>query len=201
MTKNYIYGFTLMAVLICGINLNVQAQCNCAWQYRMPISINNLSFAPKTDLQVPVIVNTNVPITAGKMLATGDDIRFTDASCNNLPYWIESGMNTERYQNMGQGQYHYRCQRHHYIYVLRQRRCYREHQAAPRHVYIFSMISRAPALIPPCGGYAPPPYIAGSTVTVSGGGVASFSDTLGHSSWKLCPPVNSLFFLPGPLLQ
>jgi len=41
-----------------------------------------------------VIINTQALIAAGKMKANGDDIRFTDANCNNLQYWIDSNLNT-----------------------------------------------------------------------------------------------------------
>ena len=60
----------------------------------MPITVTNLGATMLTNYQVSVTVNTQALVTAGKMISTGDDIRFSDTGCVNLPYWIESGMNT-----------------------------------------------------------------------------------------------------------
>ncbi len=67
---------------------------NLAWYWRKPIIINNGGGA-LTDYQVKVTVNTQELITAGKMEADGDDIRFSESDgTSNIPYWIESGINT-----------------------------------------------------------------------------------------------------------
>src|ERR1017187_3903954 len=75
--------------------LTTKSQCLNAWKYYIPITVTNNISASLTDYQVKVIVNTASPIAAGKMISTGDDIRFIDLnSCSNLNYWIESGINT-----------------------------------------------------------------------------------------------------------
>lgn len=74
--------------------LNASAQCPLpGFSYSLPITITN-SNAAVTDAQVKLTVNTATLVANGKMLASGNDIRFTDTLCNTLPYWIESGMNT-----------------------------------------------------------------------------------------------------------
>ncbi|NTW31103.1 MAG: DUF2341 domain-containing protein [Bacteroidetes bacterium] len=66
------------------------------WQYKAPWTINNTSNSNTlTNYQVKLTLNTAALVTAGKMLATGNDIRFTDNDqCTLLSYWIESGINT-----------------------------------------------------------------------------------------------------------
>jgi hypothetical protein len=66
------------------------------WSYTRPITVWEGSGAHITDYQLRMEINTADLVTAGHMLASGDDIRFT-SSCTggtNFPYWIESGMNT-----------------------------------------------------------------------------------------------------------
>lgn len=70
------------------------AQCLPAWGYYQPVTINNSLAQTLTNYQVKITVNTAALVSAGHMLATGDDIRFTAAGCTNVNYWIESGMNT-----------------------------------------------------------------------------------------------------------
>ncbi len=73
---------------------NASAQCPLpGFNYSLPLTINNAN-AAVTDAQVKLTVNTATLVSAGKMQASGNDIRFTDTLCNTLPYWIESGMNT-----------------------------------------------------------------------------------------------------------
>lgn len=62
-------------------------------KYYQAVVINNPGSA-LSNYQVKLTVNTSTLIGASKMLSSGNDIRFTDASCNNLSYWIESGINT-----------------------------------------------------------------------------------------------------------
>lgn len=64
------------------------------WEYKLEITISNPTSTNLTDIQVPIYINTQSLISAGKMNVDGSDIRFTDNSCSNLPYYIESGINT-----------------------------------------------------------------------------------------------------------
>lgn len=60
----------------------------------MPITVTNLGGTALSNYQVSITLNTAALVSAGQMLASGNDIRFTDNSCNNLNYWIQSGMNS-----------------------------------------------------------------------------------------------------------
>lgn len=65
-----------------------------AWHWRKPITLSNGGGA-LTDFQVKLTVNTGELVSAGKMLSSGADIRFTQANgTSEIPYWVESGMNT-----------------------------------------------------------------------------------------------------------
>ena len=68
--------------------------CLPEWKYQRPIAVTNANASVYTNFQVKVIVNTQALISAGKMNINGDDIRFTDASCAKLNYWIDSNINT-----------------------------------------------------------------------------------------------------------
>lgn len=70
-----------------------QPFCLYNLQYRQPITINN-TLGTLSNFQVKITMNTSSLVSAGKMKSTGDDIRFTDGNCVNIPYFIESGMNT-----------------------------------------------------------------------------------------------------------
>ncbi|MEX2588739.1 MAG: DUF2341 domain-containing protein [Chitinophagales bacterium] len=75
--------------------LQSQAQCLPDWEYIRPITVDNSTNPDAlTDFQVQFTIATDALITANKMNADGSDIRFTDVACNNLDYWIESGINT-----------------------------------------------------------------------------------------------------------
>jgi hypothetical protein len=64
-----------------------------AWHWRMPMTIS--SAGSLSDYQLKITVNTASLVAAGKIQASGDDIRFTDSNGITLiNYWIESGMNT-----------------------------------------------------------------------------------------------------------
>lgn len=66
-----------------------------AWGYRMPVTITNGGGAPLVNYQVKVTVDTQTLIAAGKMQADADDIRFTTSDgATEIPYWIESGIDT-----------------------------------------------------------------------------------------------------------
>jgi hypothetical protein len=74
---------------------NANAQCLKSWKYYKPIVVINNTSSALTNFQVKVSVNTGALISAGKMISTGDDIRILDSgSCQPIPYWIESGINT-----------------------------------------------------------------------------------------------------------
>jgi Domain of unknown function (DUF2341) len=94
MKTHFYLKLLIVSIILIGLNMSAIAQCNCTWQYRTPITVTNLGATALTDYQVSITVNTQALVTAGKMQASGNDIRFTDANCTNLPYWIESGMNT-----------------------------------------------------------------------------------------------------------
>lgn len=66
------------------------------WDYVVPITItNNSGVATTNGLQTLFIVNTQTPISQGKMQANGNDIRFIYNTCGNyLDYYIENGINT-----------------------------------------------------------------------------------------------------------
>ncbi len=82
-------GSLVLATLV------ARAQCLKSWQYFVPIAITNSTSGTLTNYQVKIYVNTAVPTLAGKMSPTCDDVRFTDTFCNNLPFWIENGINTD----------------------------------------------------------------------------------------------------------
>ena len=64
------------------------------WHYRKPITISN-SGSVLTNYQILVTIDTATLVTAGKMLSTCNDIRFTSSDSSTLlNYWIESGRNT-----------------------------------------------------------------------------------------------------------
>lgn len=68
------------------------------WGYVQPLTItNNTPVATTANLQTLVILDTQTPISQGKMLANGNDIRFVYESCGNyLDYYIESSINTNQ---------------------------------------------------------------------------------------------------------
>lgn len=90
------YKLKLMLGALLWVFLSAKLQAQCAlsgFSYSLPITITNPNTAT-TDAQVKLTLNTAALVSAGKMLSSGNDIRFTDSLCNVLPYWIESGMNT-----------------------------------------------------------------------------------------------------------
>src|SRR4051812_12122685 len=65
------------------------------WDYVVPITISNNTGAVIPAQSTLFLINTVAPIGAGKMQASGNDIRFVYNTCGNyLHYWIESGLNT-----------------------------------------------------------------------------------------------------------
>ncbi len=64
------------------------------WNYRKPITISN-SGSALTDHQILITIDTSTLVTAGKLLLSCNDIRFTSSDgSTTLNYWIESGCNT-----------------------------------------------------------------------------------------------------------
>ncbi len=66
------------------------------WNYIVPITItNNGTAATTANLQTLLKINTQIPISQGKMQANGNDIRFVYNTCGSyLDYYIENGLNT-----------------------------------------------------------------------------------------------------------
>jgi hypothetical protein len=87
-----------IVILISVTSQFVNAQNNCSlpnWSYFRGVEINNILNANSLNqFQLRINVDTQTPISQGKMQANGDDIRFLSSSCNSLNYWIESGINT-----------------------------------------------------------------------------------------------------------
>jgi len=68
---------------------------NSSWQYRRPITISEQSGNTLTDYQVKLTIDTASLISSGKMNSDCSDIRFTDSNDNQIPYYIESGCNSD----------------------------------------------------------------------------------------------------------
>ncbi|HVK38465.1 MAG TPA: DUF2341 domain-containing protein [Candidatus Kapabacteria bacterium] len=64
-----------------------------SWSYTRPVAITNTG-AALTDYFALVQVNTAALISAGKMQADGDDIRFVDGGGTAIAYWVQDGINT-----------------------------------------------------------------------------------------------------------
>lgn len=86
----------LFAILITLLSYSEsRAQCMVDWEYTRSVTLDNTTNpSPLSNFQVQVTIATDALIAANKMNPDGSDIRFTDVSCNNLDYWIESGINT-----------------------------------------------------------------------------------------------------------
>lgn len=93
-------GPALVLVAITALALNpfsAEAQpCYSGFKYRVPVELDNSSSDALSNYEVNLSLNTNALIQTGKMQSLGQDIRFLDASGNNLDYWIESGINTSK---------------------------------------------------------------------------------------------------------
>ncbi len=86
------YALAIALVITAGSG-TAYAQCLDAWLYSRPINITNPGAAISNYFLI-VKINTLELISSGKMRSTGSDLRFADAACNSLDYWIESGLNT-----------------------------------------------------------------------------------------------------------
>jgi hypothetical protein len=91
MKHKILFSFALLIFLFPSL---LNAQCLPGWGYNMPITISNPNASILTNFQVRLTVNTAALVGAGQMQANGNDIRFMDGLCNNIDYWIESGINT-----------------------------------------------------------------------------------------------------------
>lgn len=82
-------------LLLAGHHVTLLAQ-PAGWTQTLPITVNEVSGSTVTDYQLRITLDTQTPILAGQMNASGDDIRFgKDCAGNTLyNYWIESGINT-----------------------------------------------------------------------------------------------------------
>ncbi len=89
-------GLLVIAALLWMSSMAAQAQCPGAlapWLYRVPIDLSNAGGA-LTNYFALVKVNTATPISQGKMRADGGDMRFADANCSPLQFWVQNGLNT-----------------------------------------------------------------------------------------------------------
>lgn len=86
----------LYAILIAVCSAVVLAAQPAGWTHVQPLVVYNSTSSMVTNYQTRMVYNTQTPISAGDMLATGDDIRF-GKDCGGtvlFNYWIESGINT-----------------------------------------------------------------------------------------------------------
>jgi hypothetical protein len=99
--KKQILLFFVIGIITCtGLqNLTAQAclpcQINANWQHSQAIVINNSTNpVALSNYQLLLNVNTQSLISASQMNIDGSDIRFTSQCTDNIPYYIESGINT-----------------------------------------------------------------------------------------------------------
>lgn len=64
------------------------------WDYRKNITVTNNTASAMTNYQTLIIINTAELVTAGKMQADCDDLRFADLAGTLQDFWVESGKNT-----------------------------------------------------------------------------------------------------------
>ncbi|PJA22539.1 hypothetical protein COX58_01940, partial [archaeon CG_4_10_14_0_2_um_filter_Archaea_38_6] len=67
---------------------------NATFAYRKPIIVNENSYNNLYDYEINITLDTATLVTASKMQADCDDIRFYTTNGTKLNYWIESGCNT-----------------------------------------------------------------------------------------------------------
>ncbi|MGC9060167.1 MAG: DUF2341 domain-containing protein, partial [Thermoplasmata archaeon] len=78
-----------------NLTLNTSFPLMPGWPYMRRIVINNTANSNTlTNYTVNLTLDTASLIMAGKMRSDCGDIRFTDANGIEIPYWIESGINT-----------------------------------------------------------------------------------------------------------
>lgn len=74
-------------------NLSISgASCHDYGSYYEPITVSNASASTLTNQQIMLVVNTAVPIAAGKMSADGHELRVTNSDCSvEYSFWLEPG--------------------------------------------------------------------------------------------------------------
>ncbi|NOQ74581.1 MAG: DUF2341 domain-containing protein [Crocinitomix sp.] len=96
--KTTLLSTKLMLALLSIVFMNFAGQsqtCLTDWTNKVPITIDNTAGSELTDYQIQLIFDTATPIALGEMESDGSDIRFTaDGCCDQLCYFIESGINT-----------------------------------------------------------------------------------------------------------
>lgn len=95
MKLNRLIKLFSLIILFSAHLLVAQSECFNGWRYVQRINVRNFTFGLLNDWQVRVNLNTQDLIANGKMNPDGSDIRFASSDCcTNLPYWIQSGLNT-----------------------------------------------------------------------------------------------------------
>src|SRR5687767_13200307 len=96
MAKNYSRSFILVLFFL-SLCKPAAAQLS-GWSYNIPIDIVNKTNTTRTNYQELLIVNTKLLIAAGKMQASGADIRIGDlctGSPNILSHYLMADLNTD----------------------------------------------------------------------------------------------------------
>ena len=89
-----IYLFIAVLFLYQALSETLYSQCCFSgWSYRALVSVVNNNPA-QVNFEISDTINTQALISGGKMKNDASDLRFSDSLCNNIPYWIESGVNT-----------------------------------------------------------------------------------------------------------
>lgn len=83
-----IITFCFIAFFFISIRIHA-LPCLTAYQYRVPVSVNNTNGTQLNNFQVQLTLNTQALVSAGKMRIDGGDIRFTNAQGTNLSYWFD----------------------------------------------------------------------------------------------------------------
>ena len=82
---------TQITILLLLITQTLTAQnCLPGWSHFRPISIYQPTGDSLSDCQVHFTLNTGALVSAGKLQASGADLRITDSNCNLLPYFMDS---------------------------------------------------------------------------------------------------------------
>ncbi|HWA51560.1 MAG TPA: DUF2341 domain-containing protein [Patescibacteria group bacterium] len=90
------YGLILFIVVISLVGIKLWAGkpvqgawFDTKWAFRQRFPISNTSGATQTNFQTQITLDTSTLISAGKMLSTCNDLRITNATGKQLPFWIE----------------------------------------------------------------------------------------------------------------
>lgn len=92
MKKNLLH-ISLIITLFAFSGLRAQLS---SYSNKIPVSINNGALTCAFNIQIKLVLNTQILIAQNKMAISGNDIRFAK-NCEGtglLNYWIESGINT-----------------------------------------------------------------------------------------------------------